>query len=155
MYHTLKQLWLSTARLKTRKPRKFFSEIFKSKFSIVAVGQNWKLRNKKTRNNISEIPEFSEFSICHFFIFQKKFFQYSKVGNSALYIYVMMFKILPCRNKIYLLRNRYVYTKTPVFFNKLLKKRFKWLRKKHAWAGASLHTMSLFIWPRTWWHEVF
>ena len=28
----------------------------------------------KTRNNISKISEVSEFSICHFFIFQKKFF---------------------------------------------------------------------------------
>ena len=108
------------ARWKTQKTRKFFSEIFKSEFSILAVGQNRKLGNKKTRNNISEISEVSEFSICHFFIFQKTFFfQYSTVGNSVLSIYVMfcfqsllkcfflhqkyMFKILPCRNKIYLL----------------------------------------------------
>ena len=40
-------------------PSQFF---FKSKFSISAVGQNRKYRNKKTRNN------FSEFSICHFLI---------------------------------------------------------------------------------------
>ena len=65
---------------KTRKSRKFrifFSEIFKSEFSILAVGQNQKFENKKTQNNISEISEifdFSEFSICHFFIFQKKIF---------------------------------------------------------------------------------
>ena len=65
------------ARSKTRKPRKsrkFFLEIFESEFSILAVGQNRKLGNKKTRNNISEISEVSEFSICHFFIFQKTFF---------------------------------------------------------------------------------
>ena len=146
---------IQAARSKTWKPRKsrkswkLFPEIFKSKFSILAIGQNRKLGNKKTRNNISEISEVSEFSICHFFIFQKTFFQYSKVGNSVLYIYVMycfqsllkcfflqqkniMFKILPCRNKIYLLWNRCIYTKTPVFFNKLLKKRFTSLRKKHA-----------------------
>ena len=71
------------ARSKTRKPwksqksRKFFSEIFKSEFTILATGQNRKLGNKKTRNNFSEISDFSDFckfSICHFFIFQKKFF---------------------------------------------------------------------------------
>ena len=65
-------------RSKTRKPRecrksrKFFSEIFKFEFSILAVGQNRKPGNKKTRNNfseISEISDFSKFSICHFFIF--------------------------------------------------------------------------------------
>ena len=64
-------------RSKTRKTRKFFSEIFKSEFSILAVGQNRKLGNKKTRNNISEISEISkvsEFPICQFFIFQKTFF---------------------------------------------------------------------------------
>ena len=59
------------ARSKTRKSRKFFSEIFKSEFSTLAVGQNRKLRNKNTRNNISKISEVSEFPIYHFFIFQK------------------------------------------------------------------------------------
>ena len=53
------------ARSKTRKPRKsrkFFPENFKSEFSILAVGQNRKLGNKKTRNNISEIfPRFPRF----------------------------------------------------------------------------------------------
>ena len=101
----------------------FFSEIFKPEFSILTVGQNRKLGNKKTRNNISkisEISEVSEFSICHFFVFQNFFFfQYSTVGNSALSISVMfcfqsllkcfflhqkyMFKMLPCPNEIYLL----------------------------------------------------
>ena len=43
-------------------PGSFFSEIFKSEFSILAVGQNRKLENKKTRNNISEIsPRFPSF----------------------------------------------------------------------------------------------
>ena len=56
--------------------RKFFSEIFKSEFLILAIGQNRKLGNKKTRNNISEISEVSEFSISPFFIFKK-------VGNSV------------------------------------------------------------------------
>ena len=41
-------------------------KIFKSEFSILALGQNWKPRNQKTPKNFSEI------SICHFFIFQKK-----------------------------------------------------------------------------------
>ena len=57
--------------------KKNFSEIFKSEFSILAIGQNRKLGNKKTRNNISEISEISEvseFSICHFFIFFLNFF---------------------------------------------------------------------------------
>ena len=77
---------------KSRKTRKFFSEISKSEFSILAIGQNRKLGNKKTRNNISEISEISEvseFSICHF-SFSKKlfFFQFSTVGNSVLSIYV-------------------------------------------------------------------
>ena len=68
------------ARSKTwkfRKSQKFFSEIFKSKFLTLAVGQNRKLGNKKTRNNISEVSEISEiceFLICHFFIFQKNVF---------------------------------------------------------------------------------
>ena len=50
-------------------------KIFKSEFSILALGQNWKPRNQKTPKNFSEISEFCdffEFSICHFFIFQKK-----------------------------------------------------------------------------------
>ena len=64
------------ARSKTRKPRKFFSKIFKSEFSILAVGQNRKLENKKTRNNFSEISETSDFSICHFFIFFLNFFPF-------------------------------------------------------------------------------
>ena len=105
------------ARLKTMEILEFFLEIFKSQFSILAVGQNQKVRNKKTQNNISEV---SEFSICHLFIFPKNFFQYSEVGNFVLCIYVMycfrsllkcfflqqkyiMFKILPCRDKIYFL----------------------------------------------------
>ena len=57
---------------KSPKSRKFFSEIFKSEFSILAVEQNQQLENKKTGNNISKISEISEvpkFFICHFFIF--------------------------------------------------------------------------------------
>ena len=53
------------ARSKTQKPRKtqkFFSEICKSEFWILAIGQNRKLGKKKTRNNISEISEISEVS---------------------------------------------------------------------------------------------
>ena len=102
------------ARSKTRKPRKswkswkLFSKIFKSEFSILPYSQNRKLGNKKTRNNDSEISKISgisEFSICHFFIFQKSFFQYSKV-----------FKILPCRIKVYLLWD----VSTPFLFIRIL-----------------------------------
>ena len=82
---------VAVARSKTQK---FFSDILKSEFSILAIGQNRKLGNKKTRNiisEISEISEVSEISICHFFIIQNVlfFFQYSTVGNSVLSIYVM------------------------------------------------------------------
>ena len=71
---------LCKARSKTRKPEKsrkswkFFSQNFKSEFPILAVGQTRKLGNKETWNNFSGISDFSEFSICHFFIFQKKKF---------------------------------------------------------------------------------
>ena len=99
---------IKAARSKTQKPRKywkyrkFFSEIFKSEFTILVVGQNWEFGKKKTRNNISrssEISKVSEFSICYFFIFQKTFsFQYSTVDNSVLYIYVMFWfqSLLKC-----------------------------------------------------------
>ena len=83
------------ARSKTRKPwksrkfRKFFSEIFKSEFWILAVGQNRKLGKKKTPNNfseISEISDFSEFSICHFFIFFLIFFSlFTNVFSKSLF----------------------------------------------------------------------
>ena len=75
------------ARTKTRKPRKspksrkFFSKNFKSELSILRT-KSKKLGNKKTQNSfskISEISDFSEFSISHFFIFQKNFFWFSKV----------------------------------------------------------------------------
>ena len=42
-------------RVENSENSEVFSEIFKSKFSILAIGQNRKLRNKKTWNNISEI----------------------------------------------------------------------------------------------------
>ena len=115
--------WLKQARSKTRKTRKFFSQTFKSDFSILAVGQNWKLGNKKTRNNISEISEISElseFSICHFFIFQKTFlfnilqwaipyflsmlcFDFKAFLKCFFLHQKYMFKTFPCRNEIYLL----------------------------------------------------
>ena len=56
---------------------------------ILAIGQNRKLGNKKTRNNISEISEVSEFSICHFSFFKNFFSHFSTVSNSVLSIYVM------------------------------------------------------------------
>ena len=98
------------ARSKTRKTRKFFSESFKFEFSILAVGQNRKLGNKKTRNNISEISEISElseFSICHFLIFQKTFFLsifYSGQFRTFYLCYVLFskpFKVFFPSRKIY------------------------------------------------------
>ena len=65
---------------KSRKSWKSFSKIFKSEFSILAVGQNQKFGKKKTWTNFSEISEisnFSKFSIYHFFTFQRKLSQYS------------------------------------------------------------------------------
>ena len=61
---------------KSQKTRKLFFKIFESEFSISTIGQNRKLENKKTQNNISEISEISEvseFSICHFSFFKKLF----------------------------------------------------------------------------------
>ena len=106
------------ARSKTRKTRKFFSEICKSEFSILAIGQNRKPENEKTQNNISEISEVSEFLIRHFSIFQKTFFSifYSRQLRFFYLCYVLFrsllkcfflhqkyVKILPCHNEIYLL----------------------------------------------------
>ena len=77
------KLTILLAKSKTRKAQKswksqnFFSEIFKSEFSILAVGKNKELGNKKTWNNFSEISEVSEFLICHFFIFFRIFFSFS------------------------------------------------------------------------------
>ena len=94
VFTTLSFLWklltADRARSKARKSRKFFSKNFKSEFSILAVGQNQQLGNKKTRNNFSEISsDFSEFSFCHFFIFQKKiFFSILKYRNSCSYMFL-------------------------------------------------------------------
>ena len=93
-----------SARSKIRKPRKsrksqkFFSKNFKSEFSILAVAQNRKLGNKKTRNNFSEISsDFSEFSICHFFHFFKKiFFNILKYRNSCSYMYLKIRVLKNC-----------------------------------------------------------
>ena len=79
------------ARSKTWKTRKFFSKIFKSEFSVLAIGQNRKLGNKKTRNNISEISEVSEFSICHFFIFFLSFFYFFINVFSRSFFYICNF----------------------------------------------------------------
>ena len=87
----------------------FFSEIFKPEFSILTIGQNRKLGNKKTRNNISkisEISEVSEFSICHFFIFQIFFFSifYSRQFRTFYLCYVLFskpFKVFFPSPKIY------------------------------------------------------
>ena len=86
---------LCKARSKTRKPeksrksRKFFSQNFKSEFSILAVGQTRKLGNKETWNSFSEISDFCEFLICHFFIFQKKnVFNILKHRNSRSYMFL-------------------------------------------------------------------
>ena len=81
-FESLKIWTFIGAMSKTWKPRKspkslkFFSEIFKSEFSILALGQNQKLGNKKTRNTISEIFEVFGFLICHFFMFFLNFFKF-------------------------------------------------------------------------------
>ena len=75
-------------RVENSENSEVFSEIFKSKFSILAIGQNRKLGMKKTRNNISEVSKISEFSICHFFIFFLifSFFFYKCFSGSLFYI---------------------------------------------------------------------
>ena len=86
-----------------------FSEIFKSEFSIMAIGQNRKLGNKKTRNNVSEISqisEVSEFSICHFSFFKKLFFSifYSRQFRTFYVCFALLskaFKVLFPSPKIY------------------------------------------------------
>ena len=81
------KLKLSPARSKTRKPRKsrkIYSEIFISESSIFAVGQNRKLGIIFPR-----FPRFPSFRFAIFSFFKKIFFQYSTIGNSVLYIYVM------------------------------------------------------------------
>ena len=116
-----------TARLKTGKSRKsrksgkLFSEIFKSEFSILALGQNRKLGNKKTRRSFSEISDssdFSDFSICHFFSQQKNFFsQYSKVPKQH---FAVFFRIGALKTfGIFLeywevFKNSFLYRATPV-----------------------------------------
>ena len=85
-----------TVRSKTRKPRKFFSEIFKTEFLILAVRQNRKLRNKKTRNNISkicEISKVSEFSICHFYHFSKNFLKTFRTLYLCYVLFSKPFKV--------------------------------------------------------------
>ena len=60
----------------------------------MTVGQNRKLGNKKTRNNISEISEMSEvseFSNCHFFIFHFSIF-YSRQFGTLYLCYVLFSK---------------------------------------------------------------
>ena len=85
---------LKGARWKARKPQQyrksriFFPEIFKSEFSILAVRQNRKLGNKKTRNNFSEISGISDYfkiSICHFFFYFFLFYSFSYTVFQNLY----------------------------------------------------------------------
>ena len=109
---------ISQARSETRKPRKsrksrkFFSEIFKSKFSILAVGQIRKLRNKKTRDNFSEISDFFEFSIFSFFK-KNYFFNILKYRNSRPQMFL----------KIVVLKNLAIFKGKhlcwSLFFNKI------------------------------------
>ena len=93
----------------------FFSEIFKSKFSIFPYSQNRKLGNKKTRNNISEISKnskISEFLICHFSIFQRKIFvifwsrQFCTLYLCYL-LYSKPFKVLFLSAEIYNVHDNY------------------------------------------------
>ena len=78
----------------------FFLKIFESEFPILAVGQNRKLGNKKTRNNtseISKISEVSEFSICHIFIFFLIFFLFLEMFFQDL----CLFYLCKCSSKLY------------------------------------------------------
>ena len=105
-------------RLKTQKPQKsqksekFFS--WDSSNPSFQFCPKAKIGNSEIRK-LQDSQDFPVFNLS-FFHFSEKF-QYSKVGNSILYIYVMycfqsllkflqqkylMFKILPCCNKIYL-----------------------------------------------------
>ena len=108
-----------------------------------------KIENSEIRKLRIIFPRFpSVWFIYRFFIFSKKkiFFQYSKVGNSVLYIYVIycfqsvlkcfffqqkyiMFKILPCRKKVYLFE---MYLKRLSFLENFLKSHLRhWERNMH------------------------
>ena len=75
------------------------SEFFFRDFSIRVFDFDWwsKIRNKKTRNNISEIFEISdvsEFSICHFFIFFLNFFFFFRNVFSGSLFYICNYPVL-------------------------------------------------------------
>ena len=145
MHRAMSKTW----RLeKSQKLWKLFSKIFKSEFLILAIAQNWKLGNKKTRSNISEISkifEVFEFLICHFRIFKKIFFLvFHNRQFGTFYINVIhcfqsllksfllqqkniMFKILSCCCEI-----NVSILKHLSFLINFLKKRFIALTKKHA-----------------------
>ena len=76
------------ARSKTRKPwkprksPKFFSDVFKSEFTILAAGQN-----RKRGIIFPRFPTFlifASFRFAIFSFFKKNFFQYSKVQKQLL-----------------------------------------------------------------------
>ena len=76
---------------KSRKSRKFFSEIFKSEFLILALGQNWKLWNKKTRNNFFEISKISDFCEFWFTTFSVSFLFFLSVFINCFSDYIFNF----------------------------------------------------------------
>ena len=83
---------LKGARSKSRKSQIFFPRFLNLSFLFLAVGQNRKLGNKKTRNNFSEISEISDYfeiSICHFFIFFLIFFLFYKCFLNLYFTYVI------------------------------------------------------------------
>ena len=81
--------WLKTWKpRKSRKSRKFFSEIFKSEFLILAVGQNWKVWNTKTRNNFFEVFKISDFCEFWFATFSFSFLFFLSVFISCFSDYV-------------------------------------------------------------------
>ena len=68
-YMTRSKTW------KCRKTRKFFSEIFKSEFSILAVGQNRKLGNNGIIfPRFPRFPRFPSFRFASFSFLKKLFF---------------------------------------------------------------------------------
>ena len=112
-----------------------FSKNFKSEFSILAVGQNRKVGNKKTRNNISdifEISNFSEFSIWHVFINKKFFFIILKYRTSHSYMFL---KIGVLKNFAIFIGKQLCWS---VFFKRLVTYQ---KRKKDSTTGAFLRLL--------------
>ena len=113
-----------------------FSKNFKSEFSILAVGQNQKVGNKKTRNNISdifEISNFSEFSIWYVFI-NKNFFFFSILKYRTSHSYMFL--------KIGVLKNFAIFIGKQLCWSLFFKRLVTYQkRKKDSTTGAFLQLL--------------